>query len=232
MPEGGGRVACEVLNISVGGALTRIPLDDDWVRAIGERLLFGIVDHDSGAGLELDARLVHCRRLANCEHVGLQFIDARQAEALLNPVLMRLFNRRSNYRVEPDPALPPIWVTVQALEPPGISLQQARLLDLATGGIGLLGSLDFEGALAGVTDLECTLFLPDTQLPISLQAQVLHRTLIDSSVRYGLSFVEDGSPTGQRTQEVLLSYVIRRQREMGRGGASRGIHMPYFGQQT
>lgn len=214
--DGGRRTEAALVNLAVGGALVRVAAGSELRVPVGGVLMAWLVDRRSGIEVPMEARLVHRREEAAVRTLGLEFLDRKAAEGLLTPSLARMFNRRSAFRVRPDPH-ELIRVTLQGPALARLPLADAVLVDLSTGGLSTDVPVGFEAGMADHDEVECLFLPPGTQMPVSVPSRVRHRTLRGDRVRYGVMFADPDAPAFQRTFDAILAYVLRRQREMAAG---------------
>jgi hypothetical protein len=181
---------------------------------VGGDVTLWLCDGQTGVELPIAARLVSRRDEADSRILGVDFVDLRSVGGLLHPVLGRVMNRRTAFRVTPSADRTPILVTLAAPPELDLPLEVGVMIDISTGGLAIDVPLSFEAGLGGFDGLECLFRLPGVESSVSASARIVHRTLRGHRVRYGVQFTAASSPTFVDTHDAILGYVIRRQRQM------------------
>lgn len=119
---------------------------------------------------------------------------------------------RSALRIKPSPALP-----LSASVDRGPLVQ---VYDISTDGIGLLGN-ECEQARIGMRDLCLRIRVPGHTAEVGLYGDVRVRSLLGSTVLFGIAFNAQRTPLFAKKQEVIHEYVMRRQAEALRERAQR-----------
>ncbi|MEZ4237806.1 MAG: PilZ domain-containing protein [Myxococcota bacterium] len=198
---------------SRGARLRQDPADPVPVPVGGEVTLW-LCDGQTGVELPIAAQLVSRREEGDARILGVDFTDLRSVGGLLHPVLGRVMNRRTAFRVTPQADRPPIGVTLAAAPELDLPLEMGVLVDISTGGMAVDVPLAFEAGLGGYDRLETLFRLPGLDGSLSVSGRIVHRTLRGDRVRYGVQFTMAESPTFQDTHDAILNYVIRRQQQM------------------
>jgi hypothetical protein len=69
-------------------------------------------------------------------------------------------------------------------------------------------------------------------MPIAVRGRVVHRALMGDRVRYGIALEEGEGPAAEDTHDVLLQYVLRRQRELVEDGVGHETLLRMLGSTT
>jgi hypothetical protein len=181
---------------------------------VGGDVTVWLCDGQTGVELPIAARLVSRREEGEERILGVDFVDLRSVGGLLHPVLGRVMNRRSAFRVTPSGDRPPILVTLASPPELDLPLEMGVLIDISTGGLAVDVPLAYEAGLGGFDRLECLFRLPGIDTSLSASARIVHRTLRGQQVRYGVQFSAADSPTFEATHDRILDYVIRRQQQL------------------
>ena len=202
------------LDLTSTGARLRQNATDPVPVPVGGEVTLWLCDGQTGVELPIAARLMSRREEGDVRVLGVDFVDMRSVGGLLHPVLARVMNRRTAFRVTPQADRPPVLVTLAA--PPELDrpLEVATLVDISTGGLAIDVPQAFEAGLGGYDRLECLFRLPGVPDSLSASARIVHRTFRPPVVRYGIQFSAADSPTFQATHDAILGYVIRRQQQM------------------
>jgi hypothetical protein len=120
-------------------------------------------------------------------------------------------NRRSAFRVTPDPGAP---VRVVLREPGGRRVGGV-LRDLSESGMSALLGKEDEWMLAAAQVLDVEFFLPTSPLLLRFRVDVRHRRLERTAVHYGMRF-ETAGEGFEGAREAVQAYVTERQRAMRR----------------
>lgn len=121
-------------------------------------------------------------------------------------------NRRSAFRVTPDPGAP---VRVMLRDPEAGRRVGGVVRDLSESGMSALLGKEDEWVLAAATTLEIEFFLPTSPALLHLHADVRHRRLERTAVHYGMRFDAADEGFGS-ARKAIKAYVAERQRAMRR----------------
>lgn len=137
-------------------------------------------------------------------------------EFLIAQDLHILFNRRKSRRVEPDPEEP-----IQVLLEDAVRGKSApaRVLDISTGGVGLLLTPEVDPRFAEVEKVRVALRLPGATEDLRLEGNVRRRSEEIGGVRYGIQFDPDQTAHFGEQQVLLAKYVVRCLRHLLKTGA-------------
>ncbi len=201
----------ELLDVSGSGAGVRFVLPDCPILALGEVIKLVFTSKRLKDPVRVAARVQNRTEEEGARRYGFGFIDGRQLDAELPPVLRKLFNRRKALRVAPDPDRPVAVV----LEGEGGGIRaEARLANLSTIGAGVAIDPESESAFADTSRIAISLSLPDSRDPIRLIAHIRHRRLVAAEILYGLEFDAELSQDFTRQQDQITKYVMERQRAL------------------
>ena len=141
---------------------------------------------------------------------GFEFVDRTWFLSQFPSAFPTLFNRRHDYRVEPDPRHP-IEVTVEGIT---ASFEiKALLRDLSTEGLSFRASPLIPAALAKTKQIGVSFRLPDNPEPLRFLARIRHWDLIGDSICYGVLFDAEGTECFHLKQEALQTYITERRQE-------------------
>ena len=127
--------------------------------------------------------------------------------------LQGLFPFRASHRVKPSEGNPAVVRLSQVDDPSGREFP-GQVVDLSSGGIGLVVSREVEAAFHGQTEIHVGLEFPalGENVRANRHASVQHRRLRDGMVFYGMKFAADSRGTS-RDQQTLDAYLLDRERE-------------------
>ncbi len=208
-------------DVSAEGAGVVLPSLASAPLAVGQRAELVLVGTTIVKPLRVSAVVRHLRVEGSgagaVQHYGFDFTNKEGFdELLIAQDLHILFNRRKSRRVEPDPEEP-----IQALledAVPGKS-GPARVLDLSTGGVGLLLTREVDRLFAGVEGVRVGLRLPGATEELRHEGTVRRRAEETGGVRYGIQFDPERTPRFVEKQAHLARYVIRCLRQVLNAGA-------------
>ena len=182
--------------------------------AVGQQVDLRITSPTLAEPLELAASIVHRVDGDAGIRLGFRF----ENEAVLRrrdcPELFRLFNRRSSFRVEADPRAP-VAVTLAR----GKHTIDAQLVDISAGGMAVLAPAEADAALESVDVLDATIALPGAAAPLEIPCHVRRRGVTGGAMQYGLEFDFDACGNARRARDVVMRYVMDRQRAVARRSA-------------
>lgn len=134
---------------------------------------------------------------------GLGFRDARQVGRVLPTSARQAFNRRREPRIAAP--LQGAWVEVRAADGPRRGERvMGALVDVSASGLGMLLDASSEAILADSPLVTCIFEAPGRSGPQTRAARIVHRTLQDDRVRYGVAFLEPDrkAPVAQAYEAV------------------------------
>lgn len=213
--DGDWRVPAELINLTSNGAQLRLALAHAFPAPVSKTLTIWLCDKDSGISLPIEARLTHRREEGSNRVIGVSFVDQRTLGSLLHPLLGPIFNRRASLRVSPSKREGALTVALNTPSQPTEHPEEGIIVDISTGGLAIDAPITFEDQLAGRDCLEASFQLPGREPLLTTSLRIVHRTLrAEGVVRYGGQFLDTNSSAFHDTHDAILSYVIRRQREM------------------
>ncbi len=208
-------------DVSAEGAGVVLPNLANAPLAVGQRAELVLVGTTIVKPLRVSAVVRHLRIEGSgaeaVQHYGFDFTNQEGFdELLIAQDLHILFNRRKSRRVEPDPQ-----------EPIGAFLEDvvrgksgpARVLDLSTGGVGLLLTREVDLLFGQVERVRLALRLPRATEDLHLEGIVRRRAEEDGGVRYGIEFDPERTPRFVEKQAVLAKYVVGCLRQLLKAGA-------------
>jgi len=137
---------------------------------------------------------------------GFQFDEPVERAKELAPQLLRLFNQRNAYRVEPDPEEP-----IEIILRLGKHQTTGCIKDISMTGVCAIVELASDVALAAVEEVEISFCLSSSDTTVKLNAWICNRRSHDKSLLYGLQF----SPESVKSFETdITNYIMHRQREI------------------
>lgn len=207
-----GRANGEVVDLSLKGATILFPVAQGPNFTVGESVTLDL--HSVKASL----RLVQVRatvqarsELEDARRFGLSFSDPAVLRSELSARLLRLFNQRKAFRVEPSDSVPvDVRVCVEELE------IVARLQDISSAGVGLLMDAESEARLSRVENVILKLQLPPDGRILTFRASIRNRTRqeAEGAVHYGLRLESSGTPRFSEQQTDVVNYVMDRKRDL------------------
>ncbi len=208
----------ELLDITIEGAGTRFRREVGPTLAIGQPATLTFKSARLQKPIRVQAKVRSRVELGafRSYRYGFEFDERDELERQLSGEIYRLFNQRSIYRVEPDPAQP-IAVVIQPAASeavaPAVAGFEAHgfVKDLSSVGAAVLVDRKAEVTLAATDLVEVSFRLPGAARALHFTAWIRHRELQDERVCYGLEFDAARSQRFQHEQNELLKYARRRQ---------------------
>lgn len=203
-----GRAFGNVLDLSLKGAGVRI-VEQDPVFAIGETVTLTVLS--PMGSVQILATVRARTELDGSRRFGFEFTNPSALRAKLSSALLRLFNERESFRLEPSGE---VQVDVVA---PGKGFHTiGRLSDVSVDGVGFLIDGEGEKRLARVAQVTVEFTLPGQNRPVTFQALIRNRYRFDDegTVCIGLSFDPEVSFDFVSQQRNVTGYIMARQREL------------------
>ena len=161
--------------------------------------------------MEATALVVYRLEDIGFRRYGFRFTDAENLKKLLTPVVYRLFNRRGQHRVVPDPNKP-IVVTIKA-DPDGTP-SRVEVIDISATGIAVRVDSSLEEEFVSTSAIKLKIAMPGSKKALTLTGNILNRHLEDQGVRYNIVFDLAEPHDARKQQDLIIDYVMSRQREM------------------
>jgi c-di-GMP-binding flagellar brake protein YcgR len=204
------RATGDALDLSLHGATVRIPSGQHPDFFIGETVAVRL-ESKQMKPVEIVATVQVRSERDDSTRFGLAFANPAVLHEKVRTELLRFFNERSAFRVEPSVALP---VTVQTAGESRALTGQLR--DLSTEGAGVVISSHSERTLARCIEVGLEFTLPGQDHPTVLRASIRHRSSVpvDQCVYIGLLFEAEASPNFVAHQEDISAYVASLQGDL------------------
>jgi len=187
--------ACEVLDLSLGGAAMCFPAVKAPAICRGQEVFFEFQSMAREQDVRAKARIVVVAADTVRVRCGIIFTETGTLLEQLDAYHARLFNRRRFPRVLPDLrtklSLSITWE--------GGALE-ARAHDLSAGGVGLGLSREAASAIAGVEVVEVRFRLPGGSEDWTVGARVACLRELSRGVMLGLEFLEEGGIAAHRAE--------------------------------
>lgn len=205
-----GRAVGDALDLSLLGATIRIPLDQSPHCFVGETVTVKLESKQMKL-VDIVATVQVRAERAGFVRFGLAFTNPAALHARLRTALLRFFNERGAFRVEPREALP---VRVQTHDQSLVTT--GHLSDISVDGAGIVIKGISEQALSKVIEVTVEFTLPGQDHSIALQASIRHRSIVpvDDSVYVGLLFDAEASPDFIDQQRDITAYVASLQGDL------------------
>lgn len=146
----------------------------------------------------------------NVAHCTLRYSDPDDYRRLVDTGLGRHFNRRGAFRVEPAAANP---VAVVVEDASGRRLA-GHAKDVSATGMALVLDAGPGVELTSGQALSLHVTLPWLPSPLLVGARVCYCGERDGEMRYGVDFVAGSTADFEQTQDHVVDYVMKRQREI------------------
>ena len=200
-----------LLDLSAFGAGARFFVPDLPTVGVGQEVELAFTSERLKAPFTVGARVANRAEEEGSRRYGFRFLDGEPPGAQLSPVLRSLFNRRSAFRVAPDPESP---VEVALEDTRGGPRFGGRLADVSATGAGVRVAPEAESTFSQDVKLGISLLLPDRADPVKLMGNIRHRRLVGTEIHYGVEFDPDLTEEFSRKQAIITKYVMQRQRAM------------------
>ena len=204
------RASGDALDLSLHGATIRFPLDQHPHFFVGETVTVTL-ESTHMKPVEIMATVQARTERADSTRFGLAFANPAVLHAKLRTGLLRFFNERSAFRVEPSVALP---VTIRTHDRSLVTTGHLR--DISADGAGIVIKGACEQTLANFIEVGVEFTLPGQDHPTMLQAAIRHRSKVplDDSVYIGLVFDPEASPNFIAQQQDITAYVASLQGDL------------------
>ena len=197
-----GQAHGDVLDLSLNGAAVLFPIAQDPSFALGELVTVHLQSSKMGL-VEVKATVQKRTELDDTRRFGLAFSEPDVLRAKLSAKLLRLFNQRKAFRIEPNEAAPvDVLVCAEELEVVGL------LRDISADGAGVLIAPESEARLSRVIHVTLKLRLPPEDKPLAFKASIRIRVAEAEHIFYGLSCAP-GFPWTLDCERVLAGGVSK-----------------------
>jgi c-di-GMP-binding flagellar brake protein YcgR len=210
----------ELLDITAEGAGTRFKREVGPTLAVGEPTTLTFTSARLRNPIKVCAKVRSRTESGSFRsyRYGFEFDEWQELQRRLSGEIHRLFNQRSLYRVEPDPA-EPVDVQIRVVAPESFpDLPQpfeanGRVKNISPVGIAILVDHEVETKLAAIDQVITAFQLPASDRMLEIVSWIRNRRLQDDRVCYGLEFDEDRSKDFGKQNSEIVKYVRRRQLE-------------------
>ena len=79
-------------------------------------------------------------------------------------------------------------------------------------GISALVLDEIESQLVAIWELKLSILLPGERAPFEMMGVIRYRRLLGSALQYGIEFDPQRTPSFQRRQQLIASYIMKSQR--------------------
>jgi c-di-GMP-binding flagellar brake protein YcgR len=205
----------EVLDLSLQGATIRIPLDQQPNFFVGETITLRL-ESKRMKPVQIIATVQSRTEQDRSRRFGIAFANPAVLHAKLSTGLLRFFNERSAFRVEPSMTLPVTLEAADQMNEGGAFVTTGHLRDISADGIGVVIEGQAERALAHVVQTAIEFTLPGDVRPLSLRATIRHRSQLnaDGAVYIGLLFDPETSPNFVSQRRHITEYVTTLQGDL------------------
>ncbi len=207
----------ELLDITAEGAGTRFKREVGPTLAVGEPTTLTFTSARLRSPVKINAKVRSRTELGSFRsyRYGFEFDEWQELQKRLSGEIHRLFNQRSVYRVEPDPAEPvDARIRVSPEFFPDLPQQfeaNGRVKNISPVGIAILVDHEVETKLAAIDQVITAFQLPASDQMLEVVSWIRNRQLQDDRVCYGLEFDKDRSKDFEKQNSQIIKYVRRRQ---------------------
>ena len=214
--ESGQSVEGTVVNVAYGGLVLTCRGLSPRSQELGGRVMLAV----KAPGFEGQPEAQGHLEAARPDDKGLSRLkirldDAADLARLMDAGLARIFNRRGAYRVAPS-ELDPVFLLIQAAD--GFEYHD-KASDISATGLGLIASQEVADQLANREEFVLKMALPGYPHEIHFMAQVRRCLPRDAGVLIGVDFDPTRSPNFEGAQDQIITYIMKRQRELLREGS-------------
>lgn len=153
----------------------------------------------------------------NRGRVVLRYIDVEDLSRILAKGVGKHFNRRGSFRIEPDKKAP-VTVHVSVGDHDTVT---AQAIDVSGTGVALAANDIMAGKLPVGAHFSVQVIVPGSLRPLEFESEVRYHRPETSGLQVGLMFDAVRTRGFATTQEHLIDYIMRRQREKLRTRATR-----------
>ena len=209
----------ELLDITAEGAGTRFKREVGPTLAVGEPTTLTFTSARLRTPIKVCAKVRSRTEMGSFRsyRYGFEFEEWQELQRRLSGEIHRLFNQRSLYRVEPDPAEPvDAQIRVSPESFPDLPQQfeaSGRVKNISAVGIAVLVDHEVETKLAAIDQVITAFQLPASDRRLEVVSWIRNRQLQDDRVCYGLEFDKDRSKDFDEQNSEIVKYVRRRQLE-------------------
>ncbi len=209
----------ELLDITAEGAGTRFKREVGPTLAVGEPTTLTFTSARLRSPIKICAKVRSRTELGSFRsyRYGFEFDEWQELQRRLSGEIHRLFNQRSVYRVQPDPAKPvDARIRVSPESFPDLPQQyeaNGRVKNISPVGIAILVDHDVETKLAAIDQVITVFQLPASDQMLEVVSWIRNRQLQDDRVCYGLEFDQDRSKDFEKQNSEIIKYVRHRQLE-------------------
>lgn len=194
-------------DISAQGLRALLPPESEGCPELGSVLTVRFDSPPLRAPVDTPATVVHVAATGSALAIGVQFLDWMGLVATMPRALAPLFNQRQDPRLELDAAVP-VEVLVRG---PGDAYEvRGVLLDVSRGGLSFSASLLSQCAMRRSDTCYVDFQLPGGDRKFAFSCRICSRTLYGESLRYGVLFDRDYTPSFGLQQAALDAWVRAR----------------------
>jgi len=209
LKDGSAQFPGTVVDISAQGVSLGFSVEEDPNTELREIVLLKITSTYLEKSIVVPSMIIRREELEDGRVYGIEFIDWLGLLAQLPIALAEMFNRRGDYRVEPNPE-DPIQVTLEAL-PLRVN---AWLRDISVVGLSAIIPSNLETVFRKVRKALVSFNLPHLGKKLKFQGRILHRNLTERGVCYGIVFRGEKTRAFQENQQLLAQYIQERKKEI------------------
>ena len=202
----------QLQNVNIGGVSVLFSLAEDPGLAPGETTELVIENLTHGEKVSTPARVAHVEQ-GGPQHwrYGFEFISAGNLYAQLDAFYARVFNRRTEKRVEP-----PVERRIAVEITWRAERFKGRLQDVSASGLGVWISDEAAAKLEGVDEVGARFRLYGGGDFLAGKAEIMHRAPVLGRHLLGLRFDLDSESGFSLHREAICDYVDQRTREIER----------------
>ena len=203
-----GQALGHVKDLSLLGAAIQFSFEQTTPFVSGEKVTLKI-HFQQERSVQVEAVVRTQTEMDGCWQLGFTFIAPSAIRSKLPAELLRSFNERAAFRVEPSVTLP----VELRLPKPGFHVS-GRMRDISVDGLGVVTDASAGKRLAPGLEVSAEFRLPGQDRPLVCDALIHNRrTLNREAVLVGLRFGRGGSSDAVSQLRNLTDYVMNRQRE-------------------
>ena len=203
-----GQASGHVKDLSLTGVAVQIGVEQNAAFVSGEKVTL-VIHFDEARSVEAEAIVRTETEMAGFRQFGFAFLAPSAIRAKLPAGLLRSFNERAAFRIEPDTPVP------VELEAADLGVRASgRIHDLSVDGLGVVVDDGAGIQLTPGLDVTAEFTLPGQDRPLTCEALICNRrTLRRGAVLIGARFDRERSSDVASQVRSVTDYVMTRQRE-------------------
>jgi hypothetical protein len=213
--DSGKEFSGQVTGAFEGGATASFSQKTRFAPPVGEEVRCEVRNEFFELPLEMHLELKHREDSDNQVEFRFEWSRPEEFKQQLTSKLQRTFNRRKYFRVPPDTS-DPVKAILRLVDQQTKKKLATEAAVIEVGGGGITAEVDprVEARLAGLVQVELEFNIPGYQTQITMDVTLKHRHMTGRTIRYGLQYIRQDTKEYEQSEEVIIDYVMKRQREI------------------